>query len=367
MNRDRLTRRSTLTLLAGSALTLPTHGWGQGGSGIGGTGIDAGIGGTGLDSGIGGTGIYGLIEGFSSIWVNDVRIEIPNTATITLNGRPASESELSLGQTVAVEAVQAADGTFTASRIDATFALLGPISQIGKSQGLWILKVLGQYVILPSFTETMTLRSGDWVVVTGLRDHRGIIQAANVQQTTSREAIVTGPVTRNGRVAGVPVVLLDGVQLYANTRATVRGYLSQEAEPRLVVREAVTRPRTIFDPTRLKGAVLSGLPGEQDGTLYVDGVSFSLPGTQSRKDPSLAGVEGRIHGRFAFSGRDARPLGGPSSPKRPRAPFAGRIRDGPGRDRPAHRSKSHQTPQSKRPHRAPSFGRNSRGPRSGLN
>ena len=91
MRRNRLTRRTALSLLAGSALSLPSVGWGQAGSGIGGTGIDAGIGGTGIESGIGGTGIFGLIEGFSSIWVNDVKVEIPSSAHITLNGQPAGE------------------------------------------------------------------------------------------------------------------------------------------------------------------------------------------------------------------------------------------------------------------------------------
>ena len=175
---------------------------GKAGSGIGGTGIDAGIGGTGIESGIGGTGIFGLIEGFSSIWVNDVKVEIPSSAHITLNGQPAGESDLTLGQTVAIEAFEAADGSLQASRIDASLALVGPIDHMDQGRGRWALSILGQKVIVSSLTDSSALGIGDWVVVTGLRDHRGHIQAANIQPTSRRDAVITGAVSSDGTVAG---------------------------------------------------------------------------------------------------------------------------------------------------------------------
>ncbi len=58
-----------------------------------------------------------------------MRIEIPQTAVITLNGRPAREADLTLGQTVAVEAKDDGQGGLAARRIDAAFALVGPISE----------------------------------------------------------------------------------------------------------------------------------------------------------------------------------------------------------------------------------------------
>jgi len=344
-------RRRLLTLLGGSALSLSLGGpvWAQGGagiggtgidSGLGGTGIDAGLGGTGIDGGLGGTGIFGLIEGFSSIWVNDVRIEIPETAVITLNGRPAREADLTLGQTVAVEAEDDGQGGLVARRIDAAFALVGPISGAESAGDRLRLRVLGQVVEASALTLTDSLRPGDWVVVTGLRDHRGAIQAANVARTDSREAVATGPVSRDGRVAGVQVVRLagtaadPGLSVVPGTRATVLGPLTNEPEPRLVATAVSTRPLEVFDRQRFRTLLLGGLPGDEDDTIYVDGVRFSLPGARGRVDPGQRGLRDRIHGRFGASETGLRPVGPVGIAKEPLAPFAGPGRKGPGKDRP---------------------------------
>ncbi|MGB1161382.1 MAG: DUF5666 domain-containing protein [Alphaproteobacteria bacterium] len=337
MRQSRLTRRNALGLLAGSALSLPGAGWGQGGSGIGGTGIDGGIGGTGIESGIGGTGIFGLIEGFSSIWVNDLRVEIPASAEITLNGRPASELDLALGQTVAVQAVEGADGALQATRIDATFALVGPISQIAQHQGRWIVVILGQRVVVSALTEVGNVAVGDWVTVTGLRDHRGNIQAANILATNTREAVVTGLVSADGSVAGVGVLAADGSELTAGTRATVQGPLTREVQPRIVATAMSTRPVSLFDPGQVSSLILTGLPGEQDGTLFVDGYGIAVPGVVGQFDPNIAGLEGRIHGRFQSQGGRFRSQGDPSASRQPRAPFAGSGRRGPGSQQPHRR------------------------------
>lgn len=338
-------RRTALSLLAGSSLALARPGWGQGGiggtgidAGLGGTGIDAGIGGTGIDGGIGGTGIFGLIEGFSSIWVNDVRVEIPETALITLNGRVATEADLALGQTVAVEAQEDATGTLQASRIDAAFALVGPIERSRMDRGRLILHVLKQVVVVSELSEVPDLRLGDWVVVTGLRDHRGHIQAANVATTDSREAVITGPVSDSGRVAGVDIVLdvSGGQALIPGTRATVQGPLTEETRRRIVATSIITRPLAVFDASRVGALVLTGLPGEQDGTLVVDGFTVNLPGVTGQADPGTNGIRGRVHGRFELNGGRYRPKGGPFASKQPRAPFEGSGRKGPGQSRPLH-------------------------------
>lgn len=345
MRRNRLTRRSALSLLAGSALSLPSAGWGQNGAGIGGTGIEAGIGGTGIssgiggtgiDAGIGGTGIFGLIEGFSSIWVNDLKVEIPPAALITLNGRPATELDLSLGQTVAVEATEAADGTLYASRVDATLALVGPISRIVQRKGRFALIILGQRVIVSALTDVGSVGLGDWVTVTGLRDHRGNIQAANVQATDSREAVVTGRVKANGRVSGVGVLTMQGQTLVPGTRATVQGPITDEVEPRILATHVVTRPLALFDPRRVGSLVLTGLPGEQDGTLFVDGYGIAVPGLAGQVEPNLVGLEARVHGRFQLQDGRYRVKGNPYASRQPRAPFAGAGRRGPGSSRPHH-------------------------------
>lgn len=343
MRRNRLTRRATLTLLAGSALSLPGAGWGQAGSGIGGTGIDpgiggtgisSGIGGTGIDAGIGGTGIFGLIEGFSSIWVNDVKVEIPNTASITLNGQRANEQDLALGQTVAIEAFQAADGRLYASRIDASLALVGPIDRISQGRGRWALSILGQTVIVSSLTDSSALAVGEWVVVTGLRDHRGNIQAANIQQTAGREAIITGPVSADGRVAGVTIVTADGTSLPTDTRATVQGPLLEGMPMHLFATAISLRPLSIFEAGTVGSLFMTGLPGDQDDVLFVDGHPVPFPGVGRQSDPGLSGLQGRVHGRFDLQGGMFRARGGPAPSMRPRALFLGAARQGHGAARP---------------------------------
>lgn len=337
MRRNRLTRRTALSLLAGSALSLPSVGWGQAGSGIGGTGIDAGIGGTGIESGIGGTGIFGLIEGFSSIWVNDVKVEIPSAAHITLNGQPAGESDLTLGQTVAIEAFEAADGSLQASRIDASLALVGPIDHMDQGRGRWALSILGQKVIVSSLTDSSALGIGDWVVVTGLRDHRGHIQAANIQPTSTRDAVITGAVSSDGTVAGISVLMSEGQRLQAGTRATVQGPLLDRSPPQMFARAVSIRPLSIFDASRVGSLFLTGLPGEQDDLLFVDGYPVRLPGVSGQSDPGLYGLQGRVHGRFDLQGGKFRPRGGPAASMKPRAPFMGEGRRGHGAERPSHR------------------------------
>ena len=354
MRRDRLTRRSALTLLAGSSLTLARAGWGQAGAGIGCTGIDAtidaGIGGTGIDAGIGGTGIFGLIEGFSSIWVNDMRVEIPETAVITLNGRPAQESDLALGQTVAVEAVTDADGTLQATRIDATFALVGPVEAVETGRSRTLLRVLGQQVELSELTDASGLLPDAWVVVTGLRDHRGTIQAAHVQPTDGRDAVVTGPVTSDGRVAGVRVALTGDQVLQTGTRATVQGPLliATDGASVIQVRDIITRPLSVFDPARVNDLVLAGLPGGEDGVLIIDGHALSVPGIIGQAEPGERGLRARLHGRFERRGGLFQISGRVLPSNSPRGPFRGPGRIGLGKDRP-HK----HPPKGKHGHRKP--------------
>ena len=102
---------------------------------------------------------------------------------------------------LAVEAEDDGQGGLAARRIDA--ALRSSARSAAESAGDRLrLRVLGQVVEVSALTLTDSLQLGDWVVVTGLRDHRGAIQAANVALTDSQEAVVTGPVSRDGRVGG---------------------------------------------------------------------------------------------------------------------------------------------------------------------
>ncbi|NOX69811.1 MAG: hypothetical protein GXP15_11535 [Gammaproteobacteria bacterium] len=86
----------------------------------------------------------GTITGFGSIIVNDVRYDI-SSATITVEGSPANETDLAVGQVVVVKGSLGSDGTTgIADSVDFDDILEGPISAIDTLAGT--LTVLGQLV-----------------------------------------------------------------------------------------------------------------------------------------------------------------------------------------------------------------------------
>jgi len=133
--------------------------------------------------GIGGTGVvYGPIQGFGSIFVNDLEIDIA-TAGITTDGSTVDESALKLGMVVKVE------GTFDPNNLTGTATavtykdnLEGPITSLNP------LVVLGQTIIISSTTNfENNLKIGDLAVgnvieVSGLIDSAGNIQATHVEK-----------------------------------------------------------------------------------------------------------------------------------------------------------------------------------------
>lgn len=96
-------------------------------------GEDRGLGGTGKtandDRGLGGTGVIGTITEFGSIWVNGLEIELNEETDILLDGEPAKESDLRLGQQVAVLAFQENE-QWWAQSIQVQHALIGVVEAV---------------------------------------------------------------------------------------------------------------------------------------------------------------------------------------------------------------------------------------------
>lgn len=178
MTRKPLARILLLTLLlaAGCGPTpSPGRDDGLADRGIGGTGVsvaDRGIGGT----GIGGTGIVGTVTAFGSVWVNGLRVDLPPTAAVRIEGRPAQPGDVRIGQTVAMTAAPGGPTGLTAQTLAVRFAVAGPVDRTTAGGAL----VLGQRIDLAEAEETTALTPGRWVAVSGLRRPDGVIDASRV-------------------------------------------------------------------------------------------------------------------------------------------------------------------------------------------
>jgi hypothetical protein len=197
--------------------------------GIGGTGgiADRGIGGTGItgdlaDRGIGGTGIGGLgligtVTAFGSIWVNGVRLALPDRLRVTREGAPTVVSEIKLGHVVVARAGGLTDGAIEALSLDLRFAVAGRVER-READTLWI---LGQRCVIDESVADAGLRDavpGALVAVSGLRRGDGAITVSRIDPwPATRGWLLRGAgavrLEREVSVAGVPVTLRSGLDL----------------------------------------------------------------------------------------------------------------------------------------------------------
>jgi hypothetical protein len=144
--------------------------------------------------GIGGTGIsVGTITGFGSVFVNGVEFDTSD-AFITVDGTPASESDLGIGMVVAVEGTFNKDGlTGKADRITYEPLVRGPVDSIDLDEESLV--VLGRTVSTSDDTvfegcnsevcELETLAEGNIVEVSGFLSSDGIIRATRIEFKSS--------------------------------------------------------------------------------------------------------------------------------------------------------------------------------------
>lgn len=173
MTRKPLARTLLLTLLlaAGCGPTpYPGRDDGLADRGIGGTGVSV------ADRGIGGTGIVGTVTAFGSVWVNGLRVDLPPTTAVRIEGRPAQPGDVRIGQTVAMTAAPGGPTGLTAQTLAVRFAVAGPVDRTTAGGAL----VLGQRIDLAEAEGTTALTPGRWVAVSGLRRPDGVIDASRV-------------------------------------------------------------------------------------------------------------------------------------------------------------------------------------------
>jgi hypothetical protein len=163
--------------------------------GCGGGGGSGGSTTAGIDRGGGPTIAQGPISGFGSVIVNGVHYST-NGATITVDDRPGTESELRVGQVVRIAATLDTSGTSgTATSVTYDDDVEGPVQSIDLAASRLV--VLGQSVRVgaaTSFGESIVprgldgLRIGDRVEVSGLVASGGDIVATRIERKTATGA-----------------------------------------------------------------------------------------------------------------------------------------------------------------------------------
>jgi len=140
---------------------------------------DRGIGGTGIavaDRGIGGTGIVGTVTAFGSVWVNGLRVDLPATTAVRVEGVPAEPSAIRIGHVVALTAASGGPTGLEARTLEVRYAVAGPVERLDGATAI----VMGQRVEAAPGVGRKALRPGNWIAVSGLRRPDGVIAAGRI-------------------------------------------------------------------------------------------------------------------------------------------------------------------------------------------
>ncbi len=161
---------------------------------------DRGIGGTGTpllqdERGIGGTGIIGTITEFGSIWVNGLEIELDAKTQISLDGKPAAEKHLRLGQQVAVLA-HVSEGIWYADKVIITLAITGIVQEITKDEMIINGVTLKPDTNMPGKWPEANI--GDKLSISGYFDNGKVyVTDAVASNNNDKQWHITGPVELN--------------------------------------------------------------------------------------------------------------------------------------------------------------------------
>jgi hypothetical protein len=227
--------------------------------------------------------VVGPIASFGSVVVNGIHYDTDD-ATITVDGEPATQADLRVGQVVRITAeLEDGETTGTASAIDFDDNVEGPIESIDAAAG--VLVVLGQTVRIgpgTSFDDSIEPRSidglavGDFVEVSGLVMADGSIDATRIE------------IDANGgelEVHGV-VAALDAANSRFSINALVVDYSAAQLD------DFPAGGLADGQPVEAKGLALDG-----SGALVATRVEFKGPAVAGETD-DFGEIEGFIT-RFA--------------------------------------------------------------------
>lgn len=159
--------------------------------GIGGTGAPA----LGTKAAAGNTGIVGEITGFASVCLNGVEVAYDPATAINIDGQTVPPDAMRVGQIAAITAGPdaAAKDKLVADVVSIRHEVSGPVSGLDADT----VTVAGQTVILRPNTRGMRdMALGDWIAVSGFRNHAGAIVATRIDPQTPGTVTVHGTVVK---------------------------------------------------------------------------------------------------------------------------------------------------------------------------
>jgi hypothetical protein len=256
---------------------------------IGAPAADRGIGGTGApapgpaisDRGIGGTGIVGVITGFGSVFVNGLEVAYTPNTPLTVDGLSEPDAALRIGQLATI--VASDDHGLHADSIDVRHEVSGPVTSVtdGGPDGSTLV-VAGQRVSMGGATEgSRTVRPGDWVAVSGLRQPDGVIAASRIDARMPGPVLVRGAATpeAGGWRIGDLSLQPNGASAAPGANITVRGTM---ADGRLAVATAdpdiLSSDPAAFFGGRVRRIVIESYVSAADGHVRLGRGLFATRG-----------------------------------------------------------------------------------------
>jgi len=278
--------------------------------GIGGTGAhpsapddDDGIGGTGISAG-GDVGVIGTITGFASICVGELEIHYGPGTPVLMDGQPATDAELAVGQVVEVVAT-GTGSEVNARRIAVRHIVVGPVTGIDGEHSR--IDVIGQTVQLSPATrdegneqESTTAAAfplHSFVTVSGMRRADGVVMASRIVKTDARHLVqVVGTLTKSDSgmlaIAGTPI-RAEG-SLSVGDELNVVGVWDGRA---IVARTVESIPRVPFDGRVTRVEIEGYARASATGQLQIGPFSVELPssGAPGALAPPASDARVRIH------------------------------------------------------------------------
>jgi hypothetical protein len=258
-------------------------------------------------SGITGVGFSrGAVQRFGSVFVNDVEY-FTTTAQVLIDGAPATEAQLRIGQVVTVDGSVNADGvTGTANTISFESDLRGAVTAVNAATSSFTL--LGQVVKVNAATNfddsivpaaLSALAPGTVVEVSGYRTANGSLNATRIDRSGSSTDRIVGaisslnPATFTFRINGLTVNYSAAGQI---SGALADGLLAEVKAARtsgtvMNARSVETRSSELAggagEGGTVEGYVTQGIAGGafivdgqpvtvQASTVFVDGVAADL-------------------------------------------------------------------------------------------
>lgn len=252
---------------------------------------------------------YGEITAFASIFVNGVEYDI-STATITINGAPATQADLKLGMAVLVDGTINAGGlTGVATTVDFLGDIEGTLDAAPVISGTnGVFKIYGLVIKTDSktkYTDGVTLASliaGDTVEVSGLFNaNDGSFAATRIEKRVSfLKAELRGFVSNLNTTAKTFVL---GPSLIVNySTAQVRDPINDPFNGLFVEVKAISQPvNNVLAATAVSGesSVLAS-PNMQLGV--VQGVAAAVAGTTASNSFSMGNQPIVTNAQTVFDG-----------------------------------------------------------------